>query len=128
MGLVLEAWDPLLERLVAIKLPHRELLAESGAAEKLVQEARAAAALVDDHVVPIHSVEVTDELPYLVMPLLAGVTLKQRLEDEGVRCQFRKWCESVAKRQGGWPPRTAPGCCTATSSRATCGWKRRRIE
>jgi hypothetical protein len=83
MGVVLEAWDPLLERLVAIKLPHRELLAESGAAEKLVQEARAAAALVDDHVVPIHSVEVTDELPYLVMPLLAGVTLKQRLEDEG---------------------------------------------
>jgi eukaryotic-like serine/threonine-protein kinase len=83
MGTVVEAWDPLLERAVAIKVPHRELLVETDAAQRLIAEARAAAALVSDHIVPIHSVEETDGVPYLVMPLLAGVTLKDRLEEQG---------------------------------------------
>jgi hypothetical protein len=77
MGTVYRAWDPLLERPVAIKVPRTEVLANRKVRERLLQEARAAAAVVDDHIVPIHAVEESGGTTYLVMPLLSGMTLKQ---------------------------------------------------
>ena len=80
MGTVYQAWDPLLERQVAIKVPRTELLANRKVRDRMLQEARAAAAVVDDHIVPIHAVEESDGTPFLVMPLLKGMTLKQSTE------------------------------------------------
>jgi eukaryotic-like serine/threonine-protein kinase len=80
MGTVYRAWDPLLERQVAIKVPRTEVLANRKVRERLLQEARAAAAVVDDHIVPIHAVEESGGTTYLVMPLLSGMTLKQYAE------------------------------------------------
>lgn len=77
MGTVYEAWDPLLERPVAIKVPRSELVVDQRVRERLIQEARAAAAIVDDHIVPIHAVEESAGTPWIVMPLLSGMTLKQ---------------------------------------------------
>lgn len=83
MGVVLKGFDTELHRPVAIKVlaPH---LAGSGAARtRFAREARAAAAIVHDHVLPIHDVDSSGKLPYLVMPFVAGRSLQARLDDEG---------------------------------------------
>ena len=86
MGVVLKAHDTELNRPVAVKLlaPH---LAQNGAARKrFAREARAAAAVVDEHVVAIHNVEPGDDSsqpPFLVMKYIAGGSLQQRLDHEG---------------------------------------------
>jgi serine/threonine-protein kinase len=83
MGVVLKGIQPELNRLVAVKVmaPH---LASSGAARKrFAREAQAAAAIVHPHVMPIHAVNATGKLPYLVMPYVAGESLQQRLDRDG---------------------------------------------
>jgi hypothetical protein len=83
MGVVFKAHDTELNRPAAVKLlaPH---LAENIAARKrFAREARAAAAVVDDHVVPIHNVESENDPPFLVMQYIAGGSLQQRLDREG---------------------------------------------
>lgn len=83
MGLVLKGFDSALNRYCAIKVlaPH---LASSGAARRrFAREAKAAAAVVHENVVAIHSVNEAGSLPYLVMPYLRGKSLQRRLQDEG---------------------------------------------
>lgn len=83
MGVVLKAFDPALNRYVAIKIlsPH---LGNSGAARKrFSREAQAAAAVVHDNVIEIHGVADTNGLPYLVMPYVKGPSLQKRLDEDG---------------------------------------------
>jgi len=86
MGVVFKAYDTELNRPVAVKLlaPY---LAENGSARKrFAREARAAAAVVDEHVVAIHNVESGDDPqqpPFLVMKYIAGGSLQQRLDRDG---------------------------------------------
>ena len=83
MGVVLKGFDTELHRPVGIKVlvPH---LAGSGAARaRFAREAQAAAAIVHDHVLPIHNVESNGKLPYLVMPYIAGSSLQARLDEQG---------------------------------------------
>lgn len=85
MGVVLKAFDPALDRMVAIKIlaPH---LATSGAArQRFAREAKAAAAVLHPNVVAIHGVSDggSTGLPYLVMPYVRGATLQARIDLEG---------------------------------------------
>lgn len=83
MGIVLKGYQPELARYVAVKVmaPH---LASSGAArQRFVREARAAAAILHPHVMPIHSVCTSGRLPYLIMPFLACESLQERLDQRG---------------------------------------------
>ncbi len=83
MGMVFKAFDTELNRPVAIKVlaPH---LAGSGAARKrFAREARAAAAVVHEHVVAIHNVESEHDPPFLVMQYIAGESLQARLDRQG---------------------------------------------
>ena len=86
MGVVFKAYDTELNRPVAVKLL-APFLAESGSARKrFSREARAAAAVVDQHVVAIHNVESGDgpgKQPFLVMKYIAGGSLQQRLDRDG---------------------------------------------
>ncbi len=81
MGTVLHAFDPLLNRSIAVKVLQAEWLAEPGMAERMVREAQAAAAFQHDNIVPIYAVELRNGHPCIVMPLLQGVSLHQRLQD-----------------------------------------------
>lgn len=84
MGVVLKAHDTELNRPVAIKILAPYLAENVAARQRFAREARAAAAVVDDHVVPIHNVE-TDgsEIPFLVMQYVAGGSLQQRINRQG---------------------------------------------
>ncbi|MDB4614359.1 serine/threonine protein kinase [bacterium] len=83
MGVVLKGLDTALNRYVAIKVlaPH---LATSGAArQRFGREAQAAAAVVHDNVIAIHGVSEANDLPYLVMPYVRGISLQRRVDDNG---------------------------------------------
>jgi formylglycine-generating enzyme required for sulfatase activity len=83
MGVVYQGEDPRLGRKVAIKamLPH--LAGSKSAQQRFLREARTAAALEHDHVVPILQVGEDRGAPYIVMPFLKGESLDQRLQREG---------------------------------------------
>ena len=83
MGVVLKAIDEALHRVVAIKVMAPHLAANGTARRRFIREAQAAAAVVNDHVITIHSVEEADGLPYLVMPLIVGESLQKRLDRRG---------------------------------------------
>jgi serine/threonine-protein kinase len=79
MGVVLSARDTKLERRVALKLVHPELLQLPGVEESFLEEARAMAALSHPNVVAIHSFGQYRGAPYFSMDLVEGVDLERRL-------------------------------------------------
>ena len=81
MGVVLEAFDSKLQRHVAIKVLDGESSHDELARQRFCREARAAASIAHENVVAVHQVERICEagVPYLVMQLVTGETLEQRL-------------------------------------------------
>jgi eukaryotic-like serine/threonine-protein kinase len=80
MGVVLEAFDSRLHRNVALKILDPELLGDEVAQQRFCREARAAASITHENVVAVHQVERgKDGLPYLVMQVISGESLEQRL-------------------------------------------------
>ncbi|QEH39109.1 Serine/threonine-protein kinase PrkC [Aquisphaera giovannonii] len=89
MGLVLRAFDEALNRYVAIKVLDPSKAPDVAARRRFGREARAAAAVVHDHVIPIHAVHESAGVPYLVMPFVAGPSLQERI-DRGGPMQVRE--------------------------------------
>jgi serine/threonine-protein kinase len=83
MGIVLKAMDPNLNRPVAIKVLAPYFASSAAARRRFAREARAAAAVVHEHVVPIFSVDAWKGLPYLVMACVAGHSVQERLSAAG---------------------------------------------
>jgi tetratricopeptide (TPR) repeat protein/tRNA A-37 threonylcarbamoyl transferase component Bud32 len=78
MGQVYKARDTRLNRDVAIKvLP--DLFSSDAARERFQREARAASALSHPNICAIYDVGSSDGQPYLVMELLEGMTLRDRI-------------------------------------------------
>jgi hypothetical protein len=79
MGLVFEGLDPVLKRAVAIKMlsPLAALSAEDR--NRFLREAQAIAALAHEHIVAIHGVDQIQNLPFLVLQLVQGESLADRL-------------------------------------------------
>src|SRR5688572_24810227 len=83
MGTVYLAEDVKLKRKVAIKTMRPELAANALDRDRFLREARAAAALESDFIVPIlHVGEAPDGTPFIVMPFLKGESLDVRLKRE----------------------------------------------
>lgn len=83
MGIVLKAFDTELNRPVAIKVLAQHLCTSGPARKRFEREARAAAAVVDEHVVAIHNVEVDGTTPFIVMQFVPGESLQERVDREG---------------------------------------------
>jgi hypothetical protein len=83
MGVVLKAYEPALDRLVAIKVLSPALAGSATARRRFTREARAAAAVCHEHVVPGYRVAEADGLPYLVMQYIPGESLQDRLDRTG---------------------------------------------
>jgi hypothetical protein len=82
-GVVYRARDVRLRRDVAVKLLRRELVSTEGFVERFEREAQALAALRHPNIVPVYSIGDKDELIYLVMPFVSGVTLTDYLRERG---------------------------------------------
>jgi serine/threonine protein kinase len=80
-GLVYLAHDDQLQRLVAIKVPHRKLVERPEAAEAYLTEARTVANLDHPSIVPVHDVGSTEDCPcYIVSKYVDGTDLATRLK------------------------------------------------
>ncbi|MDX1926237.1 MAG: protein kinase [Pirellulaceae bacterium] len=83
MGVVVKVWDSQLHRPLAIKLLSPMLASTGTARQRFFREAQAVAAVVHPNIVPIYAVTSEGSLPYIVMPLVGGGSLQQRIEREG---------------------------------------------
>jgi hypothetical protein len=79
MGVVFQARDPLLGRLVAIKVLTPHLGGDATARERFLREARAAAAINHPNVVTIYEIQEIAGRLLLVMEFVDGVSLQERL-------------------------------------------------
>jgi formylglycine-generating enzyme required for sulfatase activity/tRNA A-37 threonylcarbamoyl transferase component Bud32 len=82
-GVVLRARDTKLLRIVALKVLAAALAVSGTARQRFVREARAAAAVRDDHVIDIHAVRDDAPMPYLVMEYIDGCNLDTLLRKGG---------------------------------------------
>jgi hypothetical protein len=82
-GLVLRARDTKLLRVVALKVLATPLAASGTARIRFAREARAAAAVRDEHVIDIHAVCDDAPVPYLVMEYIDGCNLETLLRRGG---------------------------------------------
>ncbi len=83
MGVVFKAFDEKLRRIVAVKVMAPLWAASRAARQRFHREARAAAAIRDEHVVAVHAVEECRGLPYLVTDYIPGGSLQHRLDECG---------------------------------------------
>jgi serine/threonine protein kinase len=81
-GIVFRAFDEQLRRVVAIKVLAPQLAATSGARIRFLREGRSSAKVRHENVVQVYAA-MEQSLPYLVMELVAGETLQQRLDRTG---------------------------------------------
>lgn len=139
MGVVYLAEDPQLHRRVALKVMKPALAVSESAKKRFLREARAAAALQNDHIVTIFQVGEDRGVPFLAMQLLEGESLEDRLrriEDQRRTSRDRRTsgaspsAVSRAIRSTSpkgirvSPPLTNAASCIATSSRLTSGSNR----
>jgi tetratricopeptide (TPR) repeat protein len=94
MGLVCAAYDPKLNRKIALKLLRNASTEEASAAgrNRLFREAQALARLSHPNVVTVHDVDVFEGQVYIAMEFIEGTTLREWLRERP-----RTWQEIVEK-------------------------------
>ena len=83
MSSVYRAYDPTLERWVAIKLMHRDISTDPDQLERFRREARAVARMNHPHVVTVIDAGEDEGTPYIVFEYVEGETLKERIHRLG---------------------------------------------
>jgi eukaryotic-like serine/threonine-protein kinase len=83
MSSVYRAFDPTLERRVAIKLMHSDISNDPDQLERFRREARAVAQMNHPHVVTVIDAGEDDGAPYIVFEYVEGETLKERIRRLG---------------------------------------------
>jgi len=80
-GSVYRAYDPQLNRLVALKFPRADLPSGSEQLRRFFREARAAARLHHPHIVTIHDIGRCGDTDFIVSEYVEGTTLRHRLRE-----------------------------------------------
>jgi serine/threonine protein kinase len=83
MAMVFRARDERLGRLVALKILAPTLTADSAFRRRFIAESRAAAAVDDPHIIPVHDAGEADGALFIAMRFVQGGDLRQVLAREG---------------------------------------------
>ncbi len=84
MAVVFEATDLLMRRNVAVKMLKDDINNDTQAVKRFINESKAVAMLSHPNIVNIYDVSVKDNLKYIVMELVEGITLKNYILKKGV--------------------------------------------
>lgn len=83
MAYVLRAKDLKENRDVAIKVLSDEFKSDERAVKRFINESKTVSMLNHDNIVKIHDVVITDDLKYIVMEYIDGITLKDYIDNVG---------------------------------------------
>ncbi len=83
MAAVFRAFDPHIDREIAIKVLRPELAKDEEHRARFLREARSAGGLSHDNIVQVFDVGESQNHPYMAMELLEGPTLKEIMHEEG---------------------------------------------
>ncbi|MGN1473601.1 MAG: protein kinase [Eubacteriales bacterium] len=83
MAVVFRALDTLMDRTVAVKMLREEFADDEAAVRRFINESKAVAMLSHENIVNIYDVSVSDNLKYIVMEFIEGITLKNYVAEHG---------------------------------------------
>ena len=101
MGVVYEAEDLSLNRMVALKVLRGQAALDSRCLQRFKVEAQAASCLSHPHIVAIYAIGRSDDISYYTMPLIDGLSLDrviQMLQARPRSSQWRLQINQAAKR------------------------------
>jgi tetratricopeptide (TPR) repeat protein/tRNA A-37 threonylcarbamoyl transferase component Bud32 len=93
-GTVFEAYDTELDRVVALKVPRRDMVETATKSERFIREARSASQLHHPAIVPIFDLGEVDGQAYIVSELVPGSSLDKLMSEQ--RFSFEDSAELVA--------------------------------
>ena len=82
MAAIFRAYDPNVDRFVALKVLHRSIAGDPRSMERFQREAKLVTRLEHPHLLPIYDYSATHDPPYIVMRYLEGCTLSDVLGKE----------------------------------------------
>ena len=125
MAVVYKAYCHRLHRFVAIKVLKKDLASDAEFRRRFHEEAQAVAMLSHPNIVSVYDVSKGDDLDYIVMELIDGITLKQYMQKKDGQPELAGVPATSSPRSSGpWATPTAGGSSTGTSSPKTswsCG-------
>ena len=77
------AFDPRMEREVALKIMRLNSESDEKSVAQWLQEARSVGRVTHPNIVPVYEADIQDRYPYLVFEYIAGLTLGQHLQKRG---------------------------------------------
>ncbi len=83
MAVVFKAFDMLMNRAVAIKMLKEEIAGEEESVKRFVNESKAVAMMSHRNVVSIYDVNVREDIKYIVMEYIEGITLRNYMSKRG---------------------------------------------
>jgi hypothetical protein len=125
-GVVFLAYDPLLARKVALKVPRLEALLSPALRERFLREARAAAGLDHPNLVPVYEAGEAGGLAYIASAYCPGSTLAAWLEKQTAPIPPDTAARLVLRLAEASSTSTSTRSGTATSSPRTSCWVRCR--
>ncbi len=90
MAMVYKAYCHRLHRFVAIKILRRDFAADSDFRRRFHDEAQAVAMLSHPNIVSVYDISRNDDLDYIVMELIDGITLKQYMKKKNETLGWRE--------------------------------------
>ncbi len=82
-GIVYLAFDSVLDREVALKLPHNEILQSSSAARRFLREAKTSARLTHPYIVQVYDAGQVDNKFFIASRFVKGVSLDEYVSQKG---------------------------------------------
>ncbi len=80
MAVVFKAVDLLMRRIVAVKILREDISEDEPSVKRFINESRAVAMLSHPNIVNIYDVSVRDDVKYIVMEYIEGITLKSYIQ------------------------------------------------
>ena len=108
---------------VAVKVLRQELMHDADLVRRFKNESKAISLLNHPNIVKVYDVSVSENLQYIVMECVEGMTLREYLNERGGKITSRETSTSSLRSSAPSTTPTATASSTGTSSpRTSCCW------